>query len=62
MEIVNDMLVNKLFPRKQLTYDGLYPSSKVYPGADIYPSEKSVSGTLPKKTGLRMWFKENAII
>lgn len=62
MEIVNDMLVNKLFPKKKLIYDGLYPSGKVYPGVDIYPSETSASGTVAKKTGLRMWFKENAII
>lgn len=62
MEIVNDMLVSKLFPQKQLIYDGLYPSGKAYPGADIYPSEASASGTVAKKTGLRMWFKENAII
>ena len=62
MEIVNDMLVGKLFPQKQFIYDGLHPSSKIYPGEDVYPSEMSASGALPKKTGLRMWFKENTII
>lgn len=62
MEIVNYMLVRKLFPQKQLIYDGLYPSDKVYPGADIYPSEANANGTLPEKTGLRLWFKENTII
>lgn len=60
--IVNDMLVNKLFPKKQWVYENLFPASTLYPSNDVYPAGKTTNDTTSKKTALRFWFKKNSII
>lgn len=48
--IVNDMLVNKLFPKKQLVYEDLYPTNALYPNNDIFPKEQTDKSLCPAST------------